>query len=99
MLTTTVRLHDETEIEVECNSLRQKAKKSHLSDVETDVLIDHFVKTAMPLIASGRLMRSQGGNLNVTRSLKGLGYVMQIEFTTRNSRSLFARLAGLFSNR
>lgn len=99
MLTTIIKLHDGTEIEDECKSLRLKAKRSHLSDTETKMLIDEFLGIAVPMIESGRLMRSQGSSLDITRSLEGPGYVMQLEFATRDSRSLFARLAGLFSNR
>lgn len=90
-----LKLNERTEIAIECGLLRRKAERSRLSNVAVDSLIDDFTRAVEPLIESGRLMQSQGSSFNATRSIKGSGYEVQLEFATGNHQSFFARLKSL----
>lgn len=90
-----IKLNERTDIDVEGGLLRKKAEHSRLSNAAVDSLIDEFTNVGAPLIKSGLLMQSQGSSFNVTRSIKGSGYDVKLEFATGNDRSFFSRLKGL----
>lgn len=90
-----IKLKERTDIDLEIGFLRKKAERSRLSNAAVDSLIDDFTSVVEPLIESGRLMQSQGSSFNVTRTLKGSGYEVQLEFATGNNQSFFARLKSL----
>lgn len=90
-----LKLNERTEVDLECGLLRKKAERSRLSNAAVESLIDDFTRAVEPLIESGRLMHSQGSSFNATRSIKGSGYEVQLEFATGNNQSFLARLRSL----
>lgn len=94
-----IKLNERTDIDVEIGFLRKKAERSRVSNAAVDSLIDDFTSVVAPLIESGRMMKSQGSSFNVTRSIKGSGYEVKLEFATGNNQSFFARLKSLILGR
>ena len=90
-----LKFDERTNVGLESGFLREKAVHNGLTTDSADRLIADFTSVVTPLIESARLMKSQGSSFNVTRAINGSGYEVQLEFTTGNGQSLFARLKGL----
>ena len=90
-----LKLSERTDIDLEISLLRKKAERGRLPKTVVESLITDFTSVVAPLIESGRLMQSQGSSFNVTRSIKGSGYEMRLEFATGNNQSFFAKLKSL----
>ena len=87
-----LKLNERTDIDLESDLLRKKAEGGRLSNASVNSLMSDFTSIVSPLIESGRLMQSQGSILNVTRSIRGSGYEVTVEFATGNNRSFFTWL-------
>lgn len=94
-----IKLNVDADVGVEATLLRQKAERGRLSDSAVNNLIENFTAAVTPLVESGRLMRSQGSNFNVTRSITGKGYDVKLEFSTVTNQSFVARLKNAIFDR
>lgn len=92
MFRANIKLNEAVDVSVETALLRKKAERGRLSGAAVDGLIENFTAVVTPLVESGRLMRSQGSSFNVSRTIKGKGYDVKLEFATGGNQSFFAKL-------
>ena len=90
-----IRLNEQANIDVESSLLEKRAEREGLSAHAVESLTESFSLAIVPLIESGRLMKSQGSSFNVTRTIKGPGYDVKLEFATGSKQSAFTKIKNL----
>lgn len=90
-----IRLNEQADAEVESSLLKHRAEREGLSTHAVESLIESFSLAIVPMIESGRLMKSQGSSFNVTRTIEGPGYNVRLEFGTGSKQSAFAKIKNL----
>ena len=90
-----IRLNEQANIDVESSLLEKRAEREGLSAHAVESLTESFSLAIVPLIESGRLMKSQGSSFNVTRTIKGPGYDVELEFATGSKQSTFTKIKNL----
>jgi hypothetical protein len=94
-----IRLNEQADVNVESSLLKKRAEREGLSAHAVESLIGSFSLSVVPLIESGRLMKSQGSSFNVTRTIKGPGYDVKLAFATGSNQSVFAKIKNLIWGR
>lgn len=87
-----LKLNEASDLDDEILQLRHKAARADLPKSSIDELTSNFAVAVQPLIESGRLMRSQGSALNVSRTFNGADYKVKLDFSTGNSESFVTQI-------
>ncbi len=95
MFRANVHVDECADVEKEARALSLRATRSGVSPQRATELATRFSEVLVPLIESGRLLKSHGSHLDVVRKIEGKGYTVNLKFGVNYKRGIWGRLKSL----
>ena len=92
MFRATVRLDERANQEKELASLRVKAEGAGLDPASVDLLEASFSQVLASLVETGRILKQQGSQIDVTRKFEDKRYSVTLKFGSGARPGFFAHL-------